>query len=168
MKFLVLSSAVIALSAGHSFSQEAPAGDTPGVAASAIPPRVENGEFYQLWYDAPRSFYAGLSERHAFVRVKAVEGEWVFADVIYSESAAVAMLIVSELEKGNPDLDKRLAEGGKSKEEFLKKAAEDPPGEFLTRSLWINLAKVEAIQRMDVNAELEKAKAKKAAGEKKN
>jgi hypothetical protein len=125
----------------------------------AAPPRVKEGGFYQLWYDAPRNRFAGLKERRTFVRVREIKGDWVYADLIYNEGAAYLMLVLSELDKGNPELEKQLlTNAGINKEELLKKASEKPRGEFEMRSLWINLVHVEAIEAMDLEAALKKAK----------
>ena len=91
----------------------------------------------------------------------------MYADLIYNEGAAYLMLVLSELEKGNPELEKQLlANTGINKEELLKKASEKPRGEFEMRSLWINLVHVEAIEAMDLEAALKNAKEAEADKEK--
>lgn len=161
MKALVLSSLILASLALPVLAADAPAPIPlktlePGV----IPVRAERGGFYRFWYGTPLS-NQGLNARKAFVRVHEVQGDWVFADLIYEESMAMAMLVVAELQKGDPALEKLLTDTGKAKEELLEKVAKTPPGEADMRSLWINLVQVEAIERIDLKAEMEKARKRK-------
>lgn len=106
---------------------------------------VSVGDFCTFWYEAPRSFLAGLKERRAFVCIKEVRGDWVHVELYYSEQIATAMSLVSEIERGTDAGLKFLASSSMTKEQFLQKVAAEPLTEKQRRTLWINIAAVEAI-----------------------
>lgn len=128
---------------------------TMASATADTPPPVATGEFCTLWYDAPAlNMLAGLKERRAFVRIQEVRGDWVKVEQYPSEDIATMMSSVGEVEKGTAVGLKLLESLSMTKEQFLQKADEDPLPADQRRTIWLNLAAVEAISPIKLDLQM--------------
>ncbi|MEZ5327237.1 MAG: hypothetical protein R3F19_19475 [Verrucomicrobiales bacterium] len=124
-----------------------------GAAQEPIQSPVHAGQWYTFWLEAPLHKFAGTplaKNRAMHVKVHEVHGDWVKVDLYYDMAMAAATSIVESMRaegEESPWLTQYLKDSGTTKEAFRKETEAQIAkiDENHRRSMWVNMAKLEAI-----------------------